>query len=302
MIMERFARLRPGDSTRAEKLEDGDGALLFPNERVCDVLFDKGRVVAVLSNKYTHMIQDAGGGKRPTKRIKGAGGGMQVVAVQAYKRDDDEFEYITPTVEEIMDVDTRRQEKRVKCPLCDQMFATASKVAFHIKTHKDHPDLQQAIMAMDENTAFSEERERRFFCPSPNCAHNCDDNGELAHPFMDFPTLRKHFLRIHVAEKPHKCKICGKAYALKSDMQTHEKGCGKAFMCECGKRYSQRSNLNAHIRKKAAEGAAEGAHKLKRPGPPDIAGPAAGAVNVPPPPRGADPQRSVPELLHHLSG
>ena len=32
---------------------------------------------------------------------------MQVVAVQAYKRDDDEFEYITPTVEEIMDVDTR---------------------------------------------------------------------------------------------------------------------------------------------------------------------------------------------------
>ena len=109
---------------------------------MCDVLFDKGRAVATLSGKFTQKRDDGGAGKKPTKRIKGAGGQMEVVAVCKYTRDEEMHEYVTPTPEEIMDVDVMRQEKRIKCPMCDDMFSTAQKLTYHIKTHKDHPGLR----------------------------------------------------------------------------------------------------------------------------------------------------------------
>ena len=270
IIMKRFLRLRPGETeARAEQLEDGDGALLFPDERVCDVLFDKGRAVATLSGKFTQKRDDGGAGKRPTKRIKGAGGQMEVVAVCKYTRDEEMHEYVTPTPEEIMDVDVMRQEKRIKCPMCDDMFSTAQKLTYHIKTHKDHPGLREAISSMADNTAFSDDKARRFFCPSPNCVYNCAEDNEYAHPFRDFPTLRKHFLRTHVNEKPHKCSQCDKAFALRGDMLTHAKGCGGKWQCVCGTKFTQRGNLNTHIKRMK-----EGTHGflMDRSAPPAIAG------------------------------
>lgn len=121
-------------------------------------------------------------------------------------------------------VKTSHNEKpHVKCDYCSNVYKRRSSLNYHLRTTHN----------VDSNQPIT------FTCTICNKIFAHKDN------------LTRHY-KLHKNEKDFKCNVCGKCFAqsgnLKAHMNTHSNL--KPFVCECGKRFNQKSNLNTHRKKK----------------------------------------------------
>ncbi len=238
-------------------LRDARGAQLFFEDRVCDVLENRARVLARCFTSGEGLGSGSGArvkSSRPAPKRKRA-------VSAPYARDDAAFEYVTPASSDLLaNKPPFSSANAFACPVCvapARAFAQPQQLQFHIRSHNtakmtaaQRAKVHAAIQRMDDRRIDGAERsggppasggagarddaeraapkkEGRFFCPNPECEHNPEVEAG-AHPFASFKLCRQHYLRRHSAERPHACPKCGRAYAVKADMQTHAKRCADA--------------------------------------------------------------------------
>lgn len=122
------------------------------------------------------------------------------------------------------DLLAQSDERSFTCEVCGKGFKRETNLMFHMATHRQQGTGDQQCW---------------------NAPVQCSACPKV---FATKYQAKKHFLRRHFqGERRFSCARCNmKAFAVKEDLTTHMKTCGRTFACSCGARPRSLAALNKH--------------------------------------------------------
>ncbi|XP_055378803.1 uncharacterized protein LOC129610294 [Condylostylus longicornis] len=140
--------------------------------------------------------------------------------------------------------------KRVKCPLCDNVFLNSGNLLMHLaRHHKNFNGSKGRRLEALPKEVNEEEYQKLYFCPIEDCIYNerVLNGGRY---FTNMKYIRQHYQKVHI-EKSFACKKCSKTFSTIGIQSAHEIICGKKFECgTCGNYYTTREALLTHTKRK----------------------------------------------------
>ncbi|XP_055903035.1 ATM interactor [Eupeodes corollae] len=154
---------------------------------------------------------------------------------------------ITPRAEDLLNT------VQLKCEIngCQSVFKNSGNLQMHLQKHHKL------------TIATNIKEQKLYFCPQVGCVYFDGPGNEKSFKCLKF--LKQHFHKVH-AEKKFSCTKCNKAFGTQSIRDSHERNCGREYICtECGWKYDSSEALLTHAKRRGHQVKRKSAEKVAIP-------------------------------------
>ncbi|XP_058826412.1 zinc finger protein 391-like [Topomyia yanbarensis] len=144
---------------------------------------------------------------------------------------------------------THSNERKYQCEICSKLFRTSSNLHAHRKTHSEERNFACGIC----DRAFRTAKELRNHADTHSAVKNfvcrlCPNKS-----FHKQSYLNSHVKTVHIGVKRHRCQDCGKIFSNSSNLIAHRRvhSGDRPYSCEeCEAKFTQSPALLRHIKAK----------------------------------------------------